>query len=142
MFGLIWRDHGMNTVTHSNADWGVNFSESQTVSHGILHRPASVIAKMFSEPLKKWLLASMLIHYIFLNTLSIGNLIYTCNTAILARVQVPQTCSVCPGVKSRTTQMKSGNWCILLYCMTRNAMKWSFCWGSCKQRRMPSIRFL
>lgn len=88
------------------------------------------------------LLASMLIHYIFLNTLSIGNLIYTCNTAILARVQVPQTCSVCPGVKSRTTRMKSGNWCILLYCMTRNAMKWSFCWGSCKQRRMPSIRFL
>lgn len=61
---------------------------------------------------------------------------------LLSWVQILQIFSVCPGVKSRTTRMRSGNWCILLDCMTRNAMKWSFYWGSCNHRRMPSIRFL
>lgn len=63
-------------------------------------------------------------------------------TPLLSWVQILQIFSVCPGVKSRTTRMRSGNWCILLECMTRNAMKWSFYWGSCNYRRMPSIRFL
>lgn len=63
-------------------------------------------------------------------------------TPLLSWVQILQIFSVCPGVKSRTTRMRSGNWCILIDCMTRNAMKWSFYWGSCNYRRMPSIRFL
>lgn len=64
------------------------------------------------------------------------------NKTLLSWVQILQIFSVCPGVKSRTTRMRSGNGCILIDCMTRNAMKWSFYWGSCNYRRMPSIRFL
>lgn len=54
-------------------------------------------------------------------------------TPLLSWVQILQIFSVCPGVKSRTTRMRSGNLCILIDC---------FYWGSCNYRRMPSIRFL
>lgn len=76
------------------------------------------------------------------DTDSIGKKISKKKTPLLSWVQILQIFSVCPGVKSRTTRMRSGNGCILIDCMTRNAMKWSFYWGSCNYRRMPSIRFL
>lgn len=146
MFGLIWSCHGMSTVTrcHGGKGGGVLVypitEGSPRYSLSNHRRFPTVYCTDLPLPSPKYFWTFKWSCLFIINTVSIGYIIYS--TAIPAWVQSPQTFSVCPGLKSRTTRMKSGNWCILLYCMTRNAMKWSFYWGSCKHWRMPSIRFL